>query len=62
MTHPWYGIPPRLSDFYLKCIFKGAHAEPSNGDAEGLHKYKGPRNLRTALERFRTLKAVSRGF
>jgi len=36
----------------------GAHAEPSNGDAEGVRKHKGPRNLRTALERFRTLKAT----
>ncbi|KAH9956159.1 hypothetical protein BC827DRAFT_1233146 [Russula dissimulans] len=36
----------------------GTHSESSNGDAEGVRKYKGPRNLRMAWERFRSLKAT----
>lgn len=34
------------------------HADESRGDAEGVRKYKGTRNLRMTLEHFRTLKAT----
>ena len=45
---------------YILDVYKGTHADESSGDAEGVRKYKGTRNLRMTLEHFRTLKAVSR--
>ena len=44
---------------YSLDVYKGTHADELSGDAEGVRKYKGARNLRMTLEHFRTLKAVS---
>jgi hypothetical protein len=51
----------RLSDFNSN-VSKGPSEENSSEDAEGVRKRKENRNLRIALEQFRTLKAVSRTF
>lgn len=44
---------------YILDVYEATHADESSGDAEGVRKYKGTRNLRMTLEHFRTLKAVS---
>ena len=43
-------------------LSKGHHVETPNEDSEGVYRPKGSRNARMALDRFRTLKAVSRVF
>ena len=62
MTCTWYGLHYSHSGLPLSNLSKGHRVETLSEDSEGGYKPKGNRNARMALDRFRTLKAVSRGF
>jgi hypothetical protein len=61
MTLLWYCLRYGLSDFNSN-VSKGPSEEKSSEDAESVRKRKENKNLRIALEQFRTLKEVSRTF
>jgi len=62
MTYTWYGPHHSRSDLPLSSLSKGHRVEALNEDSEGVYRPKGSRNARMALDRFRTLRAVSRVF